>query len=69
MTDATDAGVTRGATVPVAKRGGQHRRSSHHGKAEDEDSRELHGRTAKSVKQQDERSKMGGNLSRRWGFE
>jgi len=52
----------------MTKRSGQRRWSSHRREVEDEDGRELHDRTAKSVEQLDEQSKRGRNLSRRWGL-
>jgi len=66
--DAADASVFRRAMVHMTKRGGQRRWGSHHREVENEDGRELHDRTAKSVKQLDEQSKRGRNLSRRWGL-
>ena len=66
MTDATDASAARRTTIHKTKRSGQRRRGSHRGEVEDENGRELHGRTAKSVKQVNEQSKRGRNLSRRW---
>lgn len=68
MFDATDVGAAGRATVAKSKRNSQRRWSHHQGEVEDEDLRELHGRTAESIKQVDKRSKSGRNLARRWVF-
>ena len=66
VSDTTDVDAAGRAAVAMPKRESKRRWNHHQGEVEDKDSRELHSRTTKNIKQADERSECGRNLSRRW---